>query len=61
MGCGVNGPGEAKEADLGIVGGKDQCLFYKKGEIIEKITQDQIINKILLTKVSTVPITQTMK
>lgn len=47
MGCAVNGPGEAKEADLGIVGGKDQCLFYKKGEIIEKVTQDQIINKIL--------------
>ena len=47
MGCGVNGPGEAKEADLGIVGGKDGCLFYRKGEIIQKINQNEIINKIL--------------
>jgi len=47
MGCAVNGPGEAKEADLGIVGGKDQCLFYKKGEIINKIKEGEIINTIL--------------
>ncbi len=47
MGCAVNGPGEAKEADLGIVGGKDQCLFYKKGEIIEKIRESEIIEKII--------------
>jgi len=47
MGCAVNGPGEAKEADLGIVGGKDNILFYKKGEIIGKIKQEEIINTIL--------------
>ncbi len=47
MGCGVNGPGEAKEADLGIVGGKESCLFYRNGEMIEKIDKEEIIEKIL--------------
>ena len=47
MGCSVNGPGEAKEADLGIVGGKGENLFYKKGKIIEKITNNKITDKIL--------------
>ncbi|MFH1324615.1 MAG: flavodoxin-dependent (E)-4-hydroxy-3-methylbut-2-enyl-diphosphate synthase [Nanoarchaeota archaeon] len=47
MGCAVNGPGEAKEADLGIVGGKDGCLFYKNGEIIGKLREDEIIDKII--------------
>lgn len=47
MGCGVNGAGEAKEADLGVVGGKDSCLFYKKGEIVGKIEKDNIIQKVL--------------
>ncbi len=47
MGCGVNGPGEAKEADLGIVGGKGSCLFYKKGEIVGKIEENEIIERVL--------------
>jgi len=47
MGCAVNGPGEAKEADLGIVGGKDNILLYKNGEIIESIKQEEITEKIL--------------
>ncbi len=47
MGCGVNGPGEAKEADLGIVGGKDSCVFYKNGEIVENIEEEKIIEKIM--------------
>lgn len=37
MGCVVNGPGEAKDCDLGIAGGKDFCLVFKKGEIVKKI------------------------
>ncbi|MBQ7323528.1 MAG: flavodoxin-dependent (E)-4-hydroxy-3-methylbut-2-enyl-diphosphate synthase [Clostridia bacterium] len=37
MGCVVNGPGEGKDADLGIAGGKDCCLLFKKGEIYKKI------------------------
>ena len=47
MGCGVNGPGEAKEADLGIVGAKDGNLFYKDGEIIERIEEIKIIDKLI--------------
>lgn len=37
MGCVVNGPGEGKHADLGIAGGKDKCIIFKKGEIIRTI------------------------
>ena len=44
MGCVVNGPGEAKEADIGIAGGKGECLLIKKGEIIKKIPEDQLLS-----------------
>lgn len=37
MGCPVNGPGEAKEADLGIAGGNGKGLIFKKGQIIKKL------------------------
>ena len=47
MGCAVNGPGEAKEVDIGVVGGKDACLFYKNGEVVGKIKEEEIVNKIL--------------
>ena len=43
MGCAVNGPGEAREADIGIAGGKGEGLLFKKGEIVKKIPQDEII------------------
>lgn len=43
MGCVVNGPGEAKEADIGIAGGKGVGLLIKKGEIIKKVTEDQLL------------------
>ena len=43
MGCVVNGPGEAKEADLGIAGGKGEGLLIKKGEIIRKVPEDQLL------------------
>lgn len=43
MGCVVNGPGEAKEADLGIAGGIGEGLLIKKGEIIRKIPEEQFI------------------
>ena len=42
MGCVVNGPGEAREADIGIAGGKEEAVLFKKGEIIRKIPQEQI-------------------
>lgn len=37
MGCVVNGPGEAREADLGIAGGKGECVIFKKGEVFKKV------------------------
>ena len=43
MGCVVNGPGEAKEADIGIAGGKGVGLLIKKGEIIKKVLEDQLL------------------
>lgn len=43
MGCAVNGPGEAKEADIGIAGGRNGALLIKKGEIIRRLKQDEIV------------------
>lgn len=43
MGCAVNGPGEAKEADLGIAGGNGEGVLIKKGETIKKIPEDQLL------------------
>ena len=45
MGCAVNGPGEAREADLGIAGGNDEWLLFKKGEIIRKIPHEKVIEE----------------
>lgn len=47
MGCAVNGPGEAREADIGIAGGDGCALLFKKGEIIRKIPEDRIIEELL--------------
>lgn len=44
MGCVVNGPGEAKEADLGIAGGKGEGLLIKKGEIVKKLPESELLN-----------------
>lgn len=44
MGCVVNGPGEAKEADIGIAGGKGEGLLIKKGEVIRKMPEDQLLS-----------------
>ncbi len=41
MGCVVNGPGEAKDCDLGIAGGKNQCVLFKKGEIFKTLPTEQ--------------------
>ena len=46
MGCAVNGPGEAKHADIGIAGGVNEGLLIKKGEIIRKVKQDDIIEEL---------------
>lgn len=47
MGCAVNGPGEAREADIGIAGGKGGGLIFKKGEIIKKVPQDSLVDELM--------------
>ncbi len=47
MGCVVNGPGEAREADIGIAGGKGEAVLFKKGEICGKIDEKDIINVLI--------------
>lgn len=47
MGCAVNGPGEAREADIGIAGGKGEALLFKKGQIIRKIKEDSLIEELI--------------
>ena len=47
MGCVVNGPGEARDADIGIAGGKDEAVLFKHGEIIGKIPADRIVEVLL--------------
>ncbi|WP_282580117.1 flavodoxin-dependent (E)-4-hydroxy-3-methylbut-2-enyl-diphosphate synthase [Natroniella sulfidigena] len=48
MGCVVNGPGEAREADLGIAGGKDVGLIFKKGEVIKKVPGKDLVDQLLI-------------
>lgn len=47
MGCVVNGPGEAREADIGIAGGKGEGLIFKKGKIIKKVKEEDIIDELI--------------
>ena len=47
MGCAVNGPGEAREADIGIAGGKDFGLIFRKGEIRKKVKEEDIIEELM--------------
>ena len=46
MGCAVNGPGEAKHADIAIAGGNKEGLLIKKGKIIEKLPQDMMVSRL---------------
>ena len=48
MGCAVNGPGEAREADIGVAGGDGCGLIFKKGEIIRKVPEDKLLDELLL-------------
>jgi (E)-4-hydroxy-3-methylbut-2-enyl-diphosphate synthase len=47
MGCVVNGPGEAREADIGIAGGKGRGILFRKGEIIKRVNENQLLNELL--------------
>lgn len=46
MGCAVNGPGEAREADIGIAGGDGCAILFRKGEILRKIPEDQVVEEL---------------
>ena len=46
MGCAVNGPGEAKDADIGVAGGINEAILFKKGEIVKKIKQENIVKEL---------------
>lgn len=48
MGCIVNGPGEAREADIGIAGGAEYGLLFKKGEIVKKVPSDRLMDTLLM-------------
>lgn len=52
MGCAVNGPGEAKEADLGIAGGINEGLLIKKGEIVKKLPEEELLKALRLELLS---------
>ncbi|MDI3311827.1 MAG: flavodoxin-dependent (E)-4-hydroxy-3-methylbut-2-enyl-diphosphate synthase, partial [Thermoanaerobacterium sp.] len=47
MGCAVNGPGEAREADIGIAGGIGEGLIFKKGKIIKKVPEDKLFDEFI--------------
>ncbi len=47
MGCAVNGPGEAREADIGIAGGVGEALLFKKSEVLYKVSEENIVSALL--------------
>jgi (E)-4-hydroxy-3-methylbut-2-enyl-diphosphate synthase len=47
MGCVVNGPGEAREADVGIAGGRSEAILFRKGEIVRKIPENQVLDVLI--------------
>lgn len=48
MGCVVNGPGEAREADIGIAGGKGEGIIFKKGQIIKKVKEEDLVDELMM-------------
>jgi (E)-4-hydroxy-3-methylbut-2-enyl-diphosphate synthase len=47
MGCVVNGPGEAREADIGVAGARGKGVLFKKGEVIEKLPEDKLAETLI--------------
>ena len=47
MGCAVNGPGEAREADIGIAGGNGQGILFRKGQIIKKVKEEDLLDELM--------------
>jgi len=56
MGCVVNGPGEAKEADIGIAGGKGVGILFKKGRVVKKVPQEQLVETLLAEIDTMIPV-----
>lgn len=48
MGCVVNGPGEAKDADVGIAGGKGCAILFKHGKLVRKVPEDELMETLIL-------------
>ena len=46
MGCAVNGPGEAREADIGVAGGEGEGLIFKKGKIVRKVPESRLLEEL---------------
>ena len=47
MGCAVNGPGEARDADVGIAGGEGCGLIFRNGKIVRKVSEDKIVDELV--------------
>lgn len=47
MGCVVNGPGEAREADVGIAGGRGAGLLFRRGEIVKRVPEAELIDELM--------------
>src|SRR5262249_13155930 len=47
LGCAVNGPGEAREADIGIAGGAGEGLLFRKGKVVRKVKESQIVDALI--------------
>ena len=55
MGCVVNGPGESREADVGLAGGKGKGVLFRKGQVIKTVPEDQFLNAVLKEVASLLP------
>ena len=47
MGCAVNGPGEAREADVGVAGGRGMGLLFVRGEVVKKVKENEIVDEVV--------------
>ena len=47
MGCVVNGPGEARDADIGLAGGKGECLLFSHGQVLRKVPEEKAIEELM--------------
>ncbi len=55
MGCVVNGPGESRDADVGLAGGKGRGVLFRKGEVIKTVPEDQFLDAVLKEVASLLP------